>query len=37
VVVGNLERNQYRVNEEKFNNFLKPIYQQDSVTIYEVP
>jgi uncharacterized membrane protein len=37
VVVGNLERGKYRVNEEKFNSFLKPIYQQGSVTIYEVP
>jgi YYY domain-containing protein len=37
IVVGGLERNQYRVNEEKFNNFLKPIYQQGNVTIYEVP
>lgn len=37
VYVGNLERNTYRVNEEKFNLFLKPIYQQGSVTIYEVP
>jgi uncharacterized membrane protein len=37
IVVGGLERNKYRVNEEKFNNFLKPIYQQGNVTIYEVP
>ena len=37
VVVGNLERNSYRVNEEKFNNFLKPVFQQGNVTIYEVP
>ena len=37
IVVGNLERNTYRVNEEKFNNFLRPIYQQGSITIYEVP
>jgi uncharacterized membrane protein len=37
VYVGNLERNTYPVNEEKFNLFLKPIYQQGSVTIYEVP
>ena len=37
IVVGSLERNAYRVNEEKFNNFLKPIYQQGSITIYEVP
>jgi uncharacterized membrane protein len=37
VYVGNLERSTYRVNEEKFGLFLKPIYQQGSVTIYEVP
>jgi YYY domain-containing protein len=37
VYVGNLERSTYHVNEEKFNMFLKPIYQQGSVTIYEVP
>ena len=37
VVVGNLERSSYRVNEEKFNNFLKPVFQQGNVTIYEVP
>ena len=37
IVVGNLERNTYPVNEEKFNKFLKPIFQQGSITIYEVP
>ena len=37
VVVGNLERSTYRVNEEKFNRFLKPIFQQGSITVYEVP
>ena len=37
IVVGGLERGKYRVNEEKFNNFLKPIYQQGNVTVYEVP
>ncbi|HSG42669.1 MAG TPA: DUF2298 domain-containing protein [Anaerolineales bacterium] len=37
VVVGNLERTSYRVNEEKFNNFLNPVFQQGNVTIYEVP
>ncbi|MBK9924538.1 MAG: hypothetical protein IPP66_04525 [Anaerolineales bacterium] len=37
IVVGNLERTSYRVNEEKFNNFLKPVFQQGSITIYEVP
>ena len=37
IVVGNLERNKYRVNDEKFNNFLKPIYRQGSIIIYEVP
>jgi YYY domain-containing protein len=37
VYVGNLERSTYRVNEEKFNRFLKPVFEQGSVTIYEVP
>ncbi len=37
VYVGNLERTTYRVNEEKLNRFLKPVFQQGSVTIYEVP
>ncbi len=35
--VGNLERSTYPVNEEKFNRFLKPVFQQGSVTIYEAP
>ncbi|HKY53003.1 MAG TPA: DUF2298 domain-containing protein, partial [Anaerolineales bacterium] len=37
IVVGNLERNTYLVNEEKFGRFLKPIFQQGNVIIYEVP
>jgi YYY domain-containing protein len=37
IVVGNLERATYQVNEEKFNRFLKPIFQQGSITVYEVP
>jgi uncharacterized membrane protein len=37
VVVGSLERAQYRVNDEKFDSFLKLIYRQGSITIYEVP
>ncbi|MGE5463009.1 MAG: DUF2298 domain-containing protein [Syntrophothermus sp.] len=37
VYVGPLERTAYTVNEEKFTHFLKQIYQQGSVTIYEVP
>jgi len=37
VIVGNLERATHRVNEEKFNNFLKLVFQQGSITIYEVP
>jgi uncharacterized membrane protein len=37
IYVGNLERSTYRVNEEKFNRFLKPVFQQGSVTVYEVP
>ena len=37
VFVGNLERSSYRVSEDKFNRFLKPVFQQGNVTIYEVP
>jgi YYY domain-containing protein len=37
VYVGNLERSSYRVSEDKFNRFLKPVFQQGNVTIYEVP
>jgi uncharacterized membrane protein len=37
ILVGSLERNSYRVNEEKFNNFLKPVFQQGNITVYEVP
>lgn len=37
IFVGNLERSTYHVNEEKFNRFLKPVFQQGGVTIYEVP
>jgi len=37
VVVGNLERTKYRLSEEKFNLFLKLIFQQGSLTIYEAP
>jgi len=37
IVVGNLERTQYRVNDEKFARFLKPVFQQGSITVYEVP
>ncbi len=37
VIVGSLERTSYRINEAKFNNFLKPVFRQGSVVIYEVP
>ena len=37
IYVGNLERSTYQVNEEKFNRFLKPVFQQGSATIYEAP
>ena len=36
IYIGNLERSTYNVNEEKFNRFLKPAFQQGSVTVYEV-
>ena len=37
VYVGGLERSTYRVSEEKFNVFLKPVFQQGNVVIYQVP
>jgi YYY domain-containing protein len=37
VYIGGLERTTYRVSEEKFNTFLKPVFQQGNVAIYEVP
>jgi uncharacterized membrane protein len=37
IVVGNLENQTYLVNKEKFDRFLKPIFQQGSITVYEVP
>jgi YYY domain-containing protein len=37
VYVGPLERTTYPVNEKKFNLFLKLVYQQGNVSIYEVP
>ncbi len=37
IFVGNLERSTYQINEEKFNRFLKLVFQQGNVTIYEVP
>src|SRR6266508_255219 len=36
IVVGNLERTTYQVNEEKFSRFLKPVFQQGSITVYGV-
>ena len=37
IYIGNLERSTYHVSEEKFKLFLKPVFQQGIVTIYEVP
>lgn len=37
VYIGNLERSTYHVSEDKFNRFLKPVFQQGNVTVYEVP
>jgi len=37
IYIGSLERTTYHVGEEKFNLFLKPVFQQGVVTIYEVP
>jgi YYY domain-containing protein len=37
VVVGNLEKTTYQVNQDKFNQHLPIVYQNNSVTIYEYP
>jgi len=37
VVVGTLERRDYRVNELKFQQHLTPVFKQGQVEIYEVP
>jgi YYY domain-containing protein len=37
IYVGNLERSTYRVNEEKFSRFLRPVFQQGSAIVYAVP
>ena len=37
VFIGNLERDTYKVNEIKFQQNLKPIFQNESVIIYEFP
>jgi len=37
IVIGNIERSSMPVREEKFQTHLKPIFQQNSVVIYEVP
>ena len=37
IYIGNLERMSMPVNEEKFQLHLKPVFQQGSMVIYEVP
>ncbi len=37
VYIGGLERTTYKVNEEKFARFLKEVYRQGPVVIYEAP
>jgi uncharacterized membrane protein len=37
IFVGTLERSTYRLNEDKFNRFLTPVFQQGGVTVYEAP
>jgi len=37
VYVGSLERTTYQVNEDKFNRFLKVVFQQGNVAIYAAP
>jgi len=35
VIVGDLERSTYRVNDSKFQSFLTPVFETDTVVIYE--
>jgi YYY domain-containing protein len=37
IFIGTIERVSMRVNEEKFTLFLKPVFQQGNVIIYEAP
>jgi len=37
IYVGGLEHTSMRINEEKFRQYLRPVFQQGGVTIYEVP
>jgi uncharacterized membrane protein len=37
VYLGALERGTYRANDSLFNHYLKPVFQNATVTIYEVP
>ncbi|HEX7394100.1 MAG TPA: DUF2298 domain-containing protein [Anaerolineaceae bacterium] len=37
VVIGDLERAKYKVNEAKFKSHLTPVFQSGSTSIYEIP
>jgi uncharacterized membrane protein len=37
IVIGNLERSIYHVNEQKFQKNLSIVFQQGTIIIYEVP
>ena len=37
IYIGGLERSEYQVEEELFQQYLRPVYETPSVTIYEVP
>jgi YYY domain-containing protein len=37
IYIGSLEKSTYRISEAKFQNNLRPVYQNNSVIIYEVP
>ena len=37
VIVGGLERSTYRVDEQKFQQYLEPVFSQGEMTIYLVP
>ena len=37
VFIGTLERQTYRISEQKFKMHLAPVFQQGQVVIYEIP
>jgi len=37
IIIGNLERGKYKVNENKFKSHIVPVFQSGSTVIYEMP